>query len=118
MTSANIADLTYRLRGYPVASHDLVLRVAADIYPGGRLGARIDSGQRSELAAVLRLLLETEIERFTLRRVLADLIAEARDLPDDGLSPDDILRRLAAAGLDLTDDVADAEDLRTALAAP
>lgn len=79
------------------------------------------AADRSELVkftrdttAVIRRLLDTEQQAEALRRVLAEAVAIAGDLPDDGLTPDDLLRLLAARGLDLTRDIADAEALREA----
>lgn len=64
--------------------------------------------------AVIRRLLDTEQHAEALRRVLAEAVALASDLPDDGLSAGDLLGLIAARGLDLAQDIADAETLRDA----
>lgn len=66
------------------------------------------------LPAVVRRLLDAEQQLATCRRILAEAVVLADDLPDDGLTAGDLLRLLAARGLDLRADIADAEQLRDA----
>lgn len=66
------------------------------------------------LPAIVRRLLDAERDIEALRRVLAEAVATATDLPDDGLTADDLLRLLTAAGLDLRHDIEHAETLRDA----
>jgi hypothetical protein len=67
-----------------------------------------------DMTAVIWRLLTTEQQAEALRSVLAEAVALAADLPDDGLTAGDLLRLLTARGLDLTQDIADAETLREA----
>lgn len=67
-----------------------------------------------DTAAVIRRLLAVEQQLAACRAAYADAIALAADLPDDGLTPDDLTRLAAAHGLDLTADITAAEALRDA----
>lgn len=68
----------------------------------------------SDTAAVVRRLLDAERDIEALRRILAEAVVVADDLPDEGLTAGDLLRLLTGSGLDLTTDIQAAEALREA----
>jgi hypothetical protein len=100
------------------AAPELVLTTAQRLGPGGILAtAAIPGGIRHELAAVVRRLLDVEQQLDACRRVLAEACALAADLPDDGLTADDLVHLLSGSGLDLRHDIEAAEAIRHADAA-
>jgi hypothetical protein len=67
-----------------------------------------------DMIAVVQRLLDAEQQLATCRRVLADAVTVADDTPDYGLSAGDLLTLLTGSGLNLADDIADAEATRDA----
>jgi hypothetical protein len=67
-----------------------------------------------DVRAVIARLLDAEQQLTTLRRIIATAVTVADDNPDYGLSAGELLRLLTGSGLDLTQDIADAEQLRDA----
>lgn len=99
--------------GHPAAP-ELVYATAQRLGYTGSIANALGPGMRHEIAAVIRRLLNAEQQLTTLRRIIATAITVADDNPDYGLTAGELLHLLTGSGLDLTQDIADAEQLRNA----
>jgi hypothetical protein len=99
------------------AAPELVASVIRRARAAG-ISADISRGQLatllSDTAAIVRRLLDAERDIEALRRILATAVVVADDPPDYGLTAGELLHLLTGSGLDLTQDITDAEALRDA----
>jgi hypothetical protein len=101
------------------AAPELVLAALGDaLSVGGHshpplIAERLRRAERA-VPAIVRRLLDIEQQAEAMRRVLAEAVVTADDLPDDGLTSGDLLTLLAAAGINLHADIEAAALLRHA----